>query len=208
MAGKRGQKSANEGSNPRHQSIKGASQLLGIDRNTIQRWIENEGMPYVQAADKSKGKSWVIDMRQLLQWYAAREAEKALERSGGPVDGDDAAANLEHYRARHEAAKAIKAEIELAEIKDDVIRVSDAAAQVQQEYQEVRQALLQIPSAAAPIMEGISDAAQAKAELERRVNRALQHLQYDQDLADQADQAEDDGDDDADAEAADAGSGE
>lgn len=60
-------------------SLADASRLLGRHRNSVSQWL-SEGCPYVEAADRSSGKEWALDLGELLEWREARASAAERER--------------------------------------------------------------------------------------------------------------------------------
>lgn len=185
---------ANSNNSDRHVNLSQLARLIGRDPNTVRRWVEVEDCPTVERGDKRTGKTWVFDVADVVRWLCNRAAESAAATAA--VNGIP---DYETARARHEFAKAQMAEIELAELQGDVIRISDAAERIMQDYADIRTTLLQIPGSVAPHLVNRS-APEIQVELQKHVDRVLTSLQYEAALdrtidGDRPDEAGDGGDD-------------
>lgn len=88
--------------------------LLAVDPTTLDRWVR-QGCPVIEKAGKGRPASF--EAGAVVRWYAAREADKALESAEAEI-ADEA---LEEWRRRKVAAEAQLRELELARSKGEVV---------------------------------------------------------------------------------------
>lgn len=67
-------------------SVKQAATLLGRDRNTIQKWLD-QGCPYLTKADRELGVSWELDLGDVVRWLEERAGAAAAAKFGDSEDG-------------------------------------------------------------------------------------------------------------------------
>jgi phage terminase Nu1 subunit (DNA packaging protein) len=103
--------------------------LLGLTTRQI-RNLENEGMPH--RAEKNRK---FYPMPDAARWYYEREVARSRQE---PSDYGDA-------RAREMAARAEKAEIEVLQLRAEVIHVSDLEAMHARPLAQLRARLLALP---------------------------------------------------------------
>ncbi len=128
----------------RHVSLKQAATLIGRDRNTLMKYLD-DGMPFVEKADRDRGASWILDLADVVRWLEKRAAENASEKVGskeGQITEDEA-------KRRRAVAQAFTAELEYAETARIVARINDMLDLVKRDYSEVSQRLKGVPDAIA-----------------------------------------------------------
>lgn len=161
--------------NPRIVSLQHAALLLDRDRNTIAKWV-SQGCPTISTADKSLGKSWELDLSQVVRWLEDRAAADAASEGAGGESKEEAERRLKWAQARRE-------ELKEAEDVKAVARVDDIADLVAQEYAQVRSALQAIPAKIAVRIAGQTDPNLIQSEVEGSIRHALEGLRYDKPAA-------------------------
>lgn len=130
----------------RHISLQALASFLDRDRNTISKWIDN-GLPYVEKADRDLGKAWVFDSADVVRWLEKRAADITAEKLGDT--GLDGKTSTEEAKRRRAVADAIVSEIEAAEAIKTVVRVSHIVDKIANDYAELRGRMSSIPDAIA-----------------------------------------------------------
>jgi phage terminase Nu1 subunit (DNA packaging protein) len=174
MARPKAKESKESTSSPRHMSLMQCAQLLDRDRNTIQKWIR-QGCPVVQAADRGRGQSWVLDLAAVVRW---REEQAASVAAAG-VKIDPEGMSKEEADRRRAVALAYMAELELEEERRAVVRVDQVLDVVAAEYAAVRAALESVPAKLAGRLVGQQDPNAIRAEVEDSLRHALSSLKKD-----------------------------
>ncbi|WP_262265500.1 terminase small subunit [Microvirga yunnanensis] len=163
--------------NPRHMSLKQVADLLDRDRNTIMKWLERHGCPYVTKAAKGRGEAWVLDIADVVRWMEARAGDAAAAASIPPAQGPDGEDNSKEEADRRKAwAQALREEQRLAEERGQLIRQDDAIAVVAAEYADVQQALGAIPSKTATTLASMDDPGEIMNLLGDEIRDALSSL--------------------------------
>lgn len=127
--------------------------ILGVSVPTISNWLD-DGLPY--AVQGSKGKEWVFETGDVINWYA-REKFKARDGRAAPRQDDrfadpaDAPETEDQAKARKERALADKHEIDAAKSIGLLVPIDEVRAIVIDEHARVRSRLLAIPNAVRPI---------------------------------------------------------
>jgi phage terminase Nu1 subunit (DNA packaging protein) len=173
MARPKARESKESTSSPRHMSLMQCAQLLDRDRNTIQKWIR-QGCPVVQAADRGRGQSWVLDLAAVVRWREEQVAGRAAEAGDAP-DG----MSKDEADRRKAWAQAYLAELELEEERRAVVRVDQVLDVVAAEYAAVRAALESVPAKLAGRLVGQQDPNAIRAEVEASIRHALSSLKKD-----------------------------
>lgn len=106
--------------------------LLGVTTRTVQR-MSDEDPPIPRNADAT------YDAVAVVAWHAERQA-----RLAGP--GDDAEAGYHEALTRKTAAQADLAELQVAELRADLMRIDDVEAEVRKAVTQVDAALRNIPA--------------------------------------------------------------
>lgn len=161
---------------PRRMSLTQVHRLLNRDRNTVAKWLEKDGAPYVQRGSKERGVAWIIDIADLVRWLEARAAEEVAGRIPASGEADSSKDEADRRKAW---AQALRAELEYAEAKGEVVRKADALAVVAAEYADVREALDGLPTAAAVDLAAMNDPGAVEAYLREKLAEALSSLRGD-----------------------------
>lgn len=148
-AGLRRTKAPPVGRTVRVKSAAEVSELLGVSRNTVKKWIDN-GLP--AEPPLKEGGSYLIDVGVCVRWLQDKAAEEAREDEGTPIglpaDGGEDYESAKTRRARadadaSESFAAIKA-IDEALKKGMVAPVGLMLDMVQREYSNLAAALAEI----------------------------------------------------------------
>lgn len=174
-----------DGAKRRHVSLQEAAALLDRDRNTVKKWLEKEGCPYVQRADRDLGQAWVLDIADIVRWLEKRAADAAADKMS--LDGEGRTSEDEAKR-RRAVVQAIMAEIELAELLQAVVRISLVTDRVAADYAELRARLLGVPDAVAGHFPAF--AAEVKDKVDAQIRTALRALRQDRKLKEDLDSEE------------------
>lgn len=158
-------------------SLSQIAAALDRDRNTIGKWLE-QGCPAVERADRATGKSWSLDVAEVVRWLERRSAESAAEKLGGGPDGAVPEAEAKRRRA---VAQAIIAESEATEILRTMAHWSTIVDRVAVDYGELRSRLLGIGDAVAGRVER-RVAGQVKRVVDEQVSTALASLKVDREI--------------------------
>lgn len=122
-------------------SVKQAATLLNRDRNTIQKWLDQE-CPYVTKADRARGVAWQLDLAEVVKWLEERAANAASGKSGERITKEDA-------DERRALANAVITETEMLERLHVVVPVSFVVDLMTRDYKEIKDRLMTIPTALA-----------------------------------------------------------
>lgn len=133
-----------EAAKARHVSAKELATLLDRDRNTISKWRE-DGMPFVEKANRDLGKPWVFDVAEVVRWMERRAMDVAAEKFGSASDMP----SKEQSQAKSAYIRALNDELEFAEAQKVVVRISTVVERVASDYGELRNRLIGIPDAVA-----------------------------------------------------------
>lgn len=148
-AGLRRTKAPPVGKTVRVKSAAEVSELLGVSRNTVKKWIDN-GLP--AEPPTKEGGSYLIDVGVCVRWLQDKAAEEAREDEAAPIglplDGGEDYESAKTRRARadadaSESLAAIKA-IDEALKKGMVAPVGLMLDMVQREYSNLAAALAEI----------------------------------------------------------------
>jgi len=133
-------------SKERYVSLKELASFLDRDRNTVSKWLDN-GLPFVEKADRDLGKAWIFDTGEVVRWLEKRAADTTAEKLGsGSIDGRT---SEEEAKRRRAVAAAIITELEAAEAVRTVVRVSHVVEKIAADYAEIRSRLMSLPDAIA-----------------------------------------------------------
>lgn len=155
----------------RQVSKKDLAEFFGVTDKTVSSWV-SQGAPYVRKGEKGgRAGSWLFDTEDVIAW---RE-EKLRERASGSSEATD----LNEAKRRRAAAEAERAEIELRQLRGDLVEIKSVAKTVGDEYAALRAKLLGIPSKLGPQLLGVEDAAEATNLIEREIFAALEELSQD-----------------------------
>lgn len=114
---------------------------------SVTAWMgENPPLPYVEGG--GKGKPFVFDTVECLEWWAEnkrRKKTRAPAAGANPfADGADAPETIEEAERRKMVANADKAELDLAKSAGKVVEIVDVAAAIAEMHVTVRTRLLGI----------------------------------------------------------------
>lgn len=165
-----------------------ASKCLGIDRNTLAKWIE-AGAPFVEQA--SGNKPWVLSVPDLIKWKMELEKAKAVEAAlkkitpEGMVDSADDMGHpgmitIDEAKRRKAVADAVIREIQLDKEAASVVPIEDVTDLIAREYSAVREGILGIGPRVAPRIKGQTDPNIIAEEIRKAVDDSLASLQADQ----------------------------
>jgi phage terminase Nu1 subunit (DNA packaging protein) len=114
---------------------------LGVDRGTVSKWV-SDGCPAERLAGKTRGVAWAFELPLVLVWLLDRAREGALA-------GHDRStlAQIERRKAQVELELA---ELRLAELRGEVLRVDDVLEIVGADYDSLRRVLASIPARVGP----------------------------------------------------------
>ncbi|VVB44506.1 protein of unknown function [Beijerinckiaceae bacterium RH AL1] len=116
----------------RERSVGGLSDLLGIDRSTINKWVKKHGCPVVrESAGRGAGNEWKLDVAAVFAWHAKWQREQLLEATAGG-EGDDPDADLKLFK--------------LAEMAKLLVPVDEVVAMQARVYSQMRQTVMAMPS--------------------------------------------------------------
>jgi len=112
------------------------SHHLGVDRGTVSRWVK-DGCPAAREEGKSRGTAWAFEIPPVLAWL--------LERA--KTEGRDGVkpSSLAQIERRQAQISLELAELRLAELRGEVLRVDDVLEIVGADYDSLRRALGSIP---------------------------------------------------------------
>jgi len=159
-------------------SLKELASILDRDRNTISKWLDN-GLPYVDKADRDLGKAWSFDTAEVVRWLEKRAADTAAEKLG--ASGLDGKTSEDEAKRRRAVAAAIITELEAAEAVKTVVRVSHVVDRISADYSEIRSRLMSLPDAIAGRVEA-SVAQKVREVADKQVRSALKSLRVDKDF--------------------------
>lgn len=152
--------------------------FLDRDRNTIVKWVDN-GLPYIEKADRDLGKPWIFDSAEVVRWLEKRAADVTAEKLGdNALDGKT---STEEAKRRRAVAEAVVSEIEAAEAIRTVVRVSHIVEKIASDYSEIRNRLISLPAAIAGRIDA-TVSQKVKDVADERIRIALKALRTDKDL--------------------------
>jgi phage terminase Nu1 subunit (DNA packaging protein) len=121
-------------------SLKQAAALLNRDRNTLMKYLD-QGMPFVEKADRDRGVSWVLDISDVVRWLEERAAKNVADRLGG----SDGQVSKEESERRDSVAKMIIREADAAETIKLVAKIYAMLDLVRKDYTEIRLRFMAVP---------------------------------------------------------------
>ena len=65
--------------------------LVGVTRQTVDRWLK-QGCPFVEKADRDRGKEWRLSLPAVIEWREKRAVEQAI--------GDTSRLDIDEARRR------------------------------------------------------------------------------------------------------------
>lgn len=121
-------------------SVKQCAALLNRDRNTIQKWLD-QNCPYVTKADRNLGIAWELDIAEVVKWLEERAAKSVAEKFGDPNDKT----SKEEGDRRKSVAAAVMAELDMLERLKSIVPVSSVLDLWSKDYNEVRAKVMSLP---------------------------------------------------------------
>lgn len=122
-------------------SVKQAATLLGRDRNTIQKWLD-QGCPYLTKADRDLGVSWELDLGDVVRWLEERAGAAAAAKFG---DTEDGKMTEDEAKRRRAVAQAVVAELDMLERLRAVVPISGALDWWAKDYAEIKARAMALP---------------------------------------------------------------
>ncbi|WP_165421799.1 terminase small subunit [Rhizobium ruizarguesonis] len=116
----------------RQMSLKQLAAFLNRDRNTVQKYLD-QGMPFVEKADRDRGASWVIDSAEAVRWLEERSASAVADKAGNVR-----AMTEDEAKAQQAVYKMISAGVAAAEDVRMVAKIADVADLIRSDYTELR----------------------------------------------------------------------
>ena len=150
------------------------AKLLGVDRATVTAMTREEGAPYFA----NEG-GWLLP--NAIHWYVRREKKRG--RPGPPAD-------LTEAKLRQEIAAAETAELKLAELRGELMTVTEFEQALTEALYRVSARLDNLAMRAAPMVLGLKSKAEALRILESLVDEARAELSRGDDLPDEDDEPE------------------
>lgn len=144
------------------------AEVFDVTIVTVDSWIR-KGCPYEEAG--KNGKSWRFSLKKVVAWRVTELTKDATS------DGDDkpigtAAGAL----TRKTLAEAELKELELAELKGEIIRVEDVMLANDRMISDCKKRLLSIPTKLAPLVISCKTIPQVKELIEGQIHEALNEL--------------------------------
>lgn len=146
------------------------ARMLGVSTRAVQDMI-NAGCPVVDRG--SPGQAAVMEVAAVLAWVRQRDRRSEDPRRSAASETALGA------RARNAAAQAELREYELAQLRGELIRVSDVLPIVREELASVRARLLQIPGRVAPSIAGGMTLQEIEEAIDEEIRDALTELTTD-----------------------------
>lgn len=128
-----------------HMSANQLAKMLGRDRGTIDRWIKAK-CPYVQAADRSAGKDWILDIGDVVKWREEKIAQEALQSR---VDDGDA------YDDPKDLVSLARMQLKLEEDRKQLVRQALYVARMERHHALVRQSVMTLPLKFLDLLQGL-----------------------------------------------------
>lgn len=141
--------------------------LLGKSRQTVAELCRLPGVPR-----EKKGNSWVYLWPDFNDWWRETKVDQAAERA--------APADFEEAKARKMEADADMAELELRQLRGELITLADYQKALTGSLDRVRARLLGLDSRLAPLVVGVDSVLKAKAVIRPIVNEILTELSEDE----------------------------
>ncbi len=134
-----------------------AGELCGVTEKTIRSWVA-DGMPVLVAGKAGRGGcKTVVDLVEVLRWYLEQDA-------------------LDAAKTRLASAQADKHEMENAETRGDLARISVIAKEFADAVSTTQALLLAIPTKEARTIAAMNDANAVEHRLRNTINDALRQL--------------------------------
>jgi len=169
-----------KGAPGREVSLLECAEILGVNRNTLLRWIRTEGLPTVDIADRAKAKGWRLDTAAVVRWLVQREVarvEGVHTAAAEQAEASDDPHDIEVAKRRRMFALAEKAELEAAEMAGRLVDVDAVADRYRAELAVVRPALLRLAPHLAPRLLNHTEAPVVQSIIQAELDQALESLQ-------------------------------
>jgi len=138
--------------------------LFGVSHTTVDAWLKR-GLPVVQRG--SKGKRWVINTAEVSAWLEQR----AKESSSGGDNSDE-----RELKRRKLAAETAKVELELANVRGEVVPLRQLERALSNTFAEVKTNLRSVPSRVATAIIGEESETRIKAVILKEIDQALEAM--------------------------------
>lgn len=143
------------------------AEILGLTLKGVDDMVRR-GCPYVRKGS-GRGREWQFDTAAVREWREDRiRAEQETSRPK--------VVNLEHERLLKLAAERALAELELARVSGEMVRIDQVVETVDQDYANVRARILLIPNKLAPRVPRIRTVAEARKLLHDELREVLHEL--------------------------------
>jgi phage terminase Nu1 subunit (DNA packaging protein) len=134
---------------------------MGISLVTVDAW-RKEGMPILVRG--GPGKQWAFDLVAIVKWYGDRRASQAAGEM--PTD-------LAEIEKRTNIAKMLKAELELAQARQEVAPIRDFERAQAAVFAEIRSNVMNVPQRIVIQLLGETDESIFKQKLKAELTQAL-----------------------------------
>lgn len=148
-------------------SLTEVAALLGKHRNTISKWI-GQGCPYVEKADRDRGKEWQLSLPAVMDWREKYAVEQAV--------GDTSKLDIDEARRRKTVAEAALAELELSKQRGEVVSLEVVSTVVGDQLSACKARLVAIPTKVAPVLVSVTDVTECRDIIDAAVREALNEL--------------------------------
>ena len=141
--------------------------LLGVTRQTVDRWLK-QGCPYVEKADRDRGREWQLSLPGVVEWRERRAVEQAV--------GDTSKLDIDEARRRKTAAEAALAELELSKLRSEVVSLSVVSEVIGDQLSACRARLLSLPTKIAPLVAPLTNIIECRDAIDAAVREALDEI--------------------------------
>jgi hypothetical protein len=152
-----------------------------IELLTIPQWAERLGISRQAAWQAVRRLAIPVQPGGLIDAVAATAVYNAKTQRRVRVAARQTASagvgpSYDEARRRSAVAEAERAELELAELKGDLVRLATVKASLARQYIAAREIVLGWPARTAPLLIGVADQGAVEAVLHAEVHRLLEHL--------------------------------
>lgn len=147
--------------------------FMGVTRQTATAWL-NDGMPYVQKADRGNAIPWVFDTADVRIWREKIAQEKIEQKYRSKIT-EAGEMDIEEAKRREAVAKAQLAEIDLAKERGLLVNIDDMLREMGRALANARAQLLSIPNRVAGTL-AFKDEKEITQILEEENNTILEEL--------------------------------
>jgi len=141
--------------------------LVGVTRQTVDRWLK-QGCPFVEKADRDRGKEWRLSLPAVIEWREKRAVEQAI--------GDTSRLDIDEARRRKTAAEAALAELDLSVKRGEVIALSVASEVIGDQLSACRARLLSLPTKISPLVAPLTNIIECRDVIDAAVREALDEI--------------------------------